>query len=302
MKHLNNLERALEVKNLDIFIDSPAPWAGHIPFASWLVQALHPKVLVELGSYSGISYFSFCQSIQHNNLNTKAHAIDTWVGDIHAGLYDRSVFDGFLERNEPFSRFSTWHRCTFDDALSKFGDQTIDLLHIDGLHTYEAVKHDFNTWRPKLTDDAIVLFHDTAVRTEGFGVHKFWRELLRVHQGFEFSHSHGLGVLFISSSSVSRFLENGFDFNSPEELQLAQSFFEMLGSGYELQSQLIHTNSRVRDLEHDLIALDETRLALMQVEALRDRLTKTLEQSYCQAFKRIILRVLQQLKRLANAN
>src|SRR5262245_33305730 len=28
---------------------SPAPWIGHIPFALWLVEALRPQVVVELG-------------------------------------------------------------------------------------------------------------------------------------------------------------------------------------------------------------------------------------------------------------
>ncbi|MEK3759472.1 class I SAM-dependent methyltransferase [Paenibacillus sp. FSL P4-0338] len=86
-------------------------------------------------------------------------------------------------------------RMTFDEAVGTFEDNSIDLLHIDGLHTYEAIKHDYECWLPKLADNSVVLFHDITVRMDDFGVYQLWEELQEIHPAAQFEHSHGLGIL-----------------------------------------------------------------------------------------------------------
>ena len=83
----------------------------------------------------------------------------------------------------------------FNEAAPHFAPESIDLLHIDGLHTYTAVQEDFTTWYPKVRPGGLVLFHDIEARQSDFGVWKFWQELEQEHETFDFHHGYGLGVL-----------------------------------------------------------------------------------------------------------
>lgn len=171
-------------------------WYGHVPFAFWMIENFKPHTFVELGAHNGLSYCAFNQAIQKLKLPTKSYAIDTWQGDEHAGFYGSEVWRELSAyHDEKYGSFSRLVRSTFDEAVSHFSDQSIDLLHIDGLHTYEAVKHDYETWLPKLADNSVVLFHDINVRERGFGVWQFWEELRQKSPSFSFLHYHGLGVI-----------------------------------------------------------------------------------------------------------
>jgi hypothetical protein len=171
-------------------------WIEHGPFALWVVSQLKPGVIVELGSYSGYSFCAFCEAMVRSGTTGKAVAVDTWRGDEHSGFYDDRVYEELLAYTRAeFPDLARLHRGTFDDALPTFEDGSIDLLHVDGRHRYEDVSHDFLSYRPKLSDRAVVLFHDTQVREGDFGVHAFWKELAEQHPSFEFHHGNGLGVL-----------------------------------------------------------------------------------------------------------
>jgi glycosyltransferase involved in cell wall biosynthesis len=204
-------------------------WYGHVPFAHWIVAAVKPRTLVELGTHNGVSYSAFCEAVVCNGLETRCFAVDTWQGDDQAGHYGEEVYGDLRSfHDERYSAFSELLRCTFDDALAYVPDASVDLLHIDGLHTYEAVQHDYENWRPKLSDGAVVLFHDTNVRERDFGVWRLWEELRTQYPSFEFLHGHGLGVLAIGRS-VSTQVAALCSLRDPQSVHTIRQRFSLLG-------------------------------------------------------------------------
>ncbi|MEL6583956.1 MAG: class I SAM-dependent methyltransferase [Pseudomonadota bacterium] len=182
-----------------IYVNQSA-WIEHIPFAFWLMEAQRPRVFVELGTHYGVSYFAFCQAAERVDIDVRCFAVDTWEGDEHAGKYDAAVHKTVRDHNEKhYSSFSRLVRSTFEEARPYFADGSIDLLHIDGLHTYDAVKADFESWRPKLSDRAVVIFHDSNVRERQFGVARLIAELRAEYPVFEFTHGNGLAVVGVGS-------------------------------------------------------------------------------------------------------
>ena len=168
-------------------------WIGHEQFMDWLVRTRRPNTFVELGVHTGWSFFAACNAAKKIGHKMRCIGIDTFKGDEHSGHYGDDVLEGVTAlRDAHFPTAELW-QMTFDEAAGKVSPTSIDLLHIDGRHLYEDVKHDFETWEPKLFPGATVLFHDICV--EDFGVRKFWDEVKRKHAHFEFDHAYGLGVL-----------------------------------------------------------------------------------------------------------
>lgn len=247
-------------------IARPGPWTGHIPFAFWLVKALRPAGFVELGTHSGNSYFAFCQAMAAFCPGGRAYAVDTWDGDAHAGAYDAGVHVDVARFNEAhFGAFSSLIRDRFDGARGYFADGSIDLLHIDGLHTYEAVRHDFETWRSALSTSGVVVLHDVNVRERGFGVWRLWEELQAAFPHFTFHHAHGLGVAGVGPDQAPA-LQALFALG-PDDAALFRRRIAARGEAFQRQAEILALRDEQAAKDQHIAALGARLVAL---EAAKD--------------------------------
>ena len=183
-------------------------WLEYVPLAPILIKLLQPRVFVELGTHAGDSYLAFCHAVRTLQTPTQCTAIDTWQGDAHTGVYGPEVLrDLKVVHDANFAGFSRLLPSSFDAAAPGFAAGSIDLLHIDGMHTYEAIRHDYQTWLPKLSPRGVVLLHDTAERKDDYGVWRLWEEIAPGKPSANIPYGHGLGILCVGAEVPAAFLD-----------------------------------------------------------------------------------------------
>lgn len=247
-----------------------AYWEGHRDFAYDLLQFVRPERLVELGSQYGCSLFSFCQAVRDFKLDTEINAVDLWSGDIGAEITGEEVY-ALVQKTAatyyPEVNLHLFQMC-FDDARPNFADNSIDILHIDGGHTFEDVEHDFTTWLPKLKENGIVLFHDVYSPIDQ-GSCDHWEKTKKEYDCyFDFTHSCGLGILFpkgrywydrLEAAGFFKYYKDLYFYRS--KYKYTQERFDELKGLYEERYRAIEQQSKMIDERDERIAADERLVA-----------------------------------------
>ena len=126
-----------------------------------LAKKCHGVVYVEIGSYLGASSCFIAAGIKKARRHAKLFCIDTWHND-SMSEGERDTFDVFYKNTEqyrdiimPLRGYSTEVMPNADKHFQK-----IDFLFIDGDHSYEACKQDWQLCSPRLKSGSLVIFHD----------------------------------------------------------------------------------------------------------------------------------------------
>ncbi len=164
--------------------------------------------IVEIGSSRGGTFYAWCAIADPDALIV---GID-FPGGAFGEFSEQSVdlIGGYKrERQIPYVISGDSHAPETLARLRAILDgREIDLLFIDGDHTYEGVRADFENYRD-LVMDGLIAFHDIVPgesRRVG-GVPEFWAEIKREFRHMELvegwgQNGYGIGVLFAAGSAL----------------------------------------------------------------------------------------------------
>ena len=182
-------------------------WLEHAPFAFWLVDALRPRLIVELGRGCGCSFAAFCQAVKDLNIDCRCYGIERRHDDGDQMPADESAFRAISDQIDlHYKSFARLIRLDCESVQPTLQGQSVDLLHIDSDQTYDELRADYMSWRPHLARSAIVLIHNINAPERNPSAARLWNELCTEHRHFQFLHRRGLGVLGV-----------GDDFSEPIE-------------------------------------------------------------------------------------
>lgn len=144
------------------------------------VCALQPKVVVEIGTCHGGSLYLWCQA-------ASPHAclisLDLPQGRYGGGYHTkREKFYRFFAKEEQklhLLRGDSHSTESQEKVKSLLGDKQIDFLFIDGDHSYEGVKRDYELYSPLVRSGGLIALHDIAPRQAATGIEValFWQEI-----------------------------------------------------------------------------------------------------------------------------
>ncbi len=114
--------------------------------------------LVEIGSYQGRSTLAASIGLRDGGGRGQLFAIDPHA-DPAEGEHNLQMLQRNLERAGVFELVEIV-RAPSTTAVDRFTDGSVDLLFVDGDHSFESVCMDILRWTPKLRAGAVVGFND----------------------------------------------------------------------------------------------------------------------------------------------
>ena len=210
---------------------------------------------VEVGSWKGKSSAYMAVEIANSCKEIDFYCVDTWEGSIeNKGMEELSrLYDIFLSNMKPVESYYTPLKMKSLDAVSRFGDHSLDFVFIDASHEYEDVKADIIAWLPKIKPGGILAGHDYYI--DDFDYYPGVKQA--VNEEFsEFEAKYNCWIFQVPNEiTMSEKLKNfpSVNFISIEESQDRRNILYEMFEQYKISDVTPHIYKRYSDEDHKII-------------------------------------------------
>jgi cephalosporin hydroxylase len=207
VRNIDNIYDALDFAfSLQVFGVSIKPAQVEHEIAKFLeiVAELRPKVVLEIGTARGGTLFLFTRVADPE---AKIISIDL-PGGRFGGGYPKWKIPLYLSFSKSGQKIYLIRRDshnprTLEEVKRILGGEKVDFLFIDGDHTYDGVRMDFEIYSPLVKKGGIIAFHDIVPGPPEAvgGVPRFWAEIKHKYRCVELvsdwsQNGYGIGVIF----------------------------------------------------------------------------------------------------------
>jgi chromosome segregation ATPase len=169
----------------------------HVPFAFWLVDALRPRVVVQIGTADATAYFAICQAVERLGLETDCFALEGFTP--RAQDESKRAESARDYHDAHYRTFSRWIPRGLARTSSQFSSGTVDLLHVSDTLAHDEFVRLLEEWRPKMSEQAVLLIDGTRSTAPAAAAPRIYRELRTEFAGFELPFGEGVGLVAIGS-------------------------------------------------------------------------------------------------------
>ena len=177
-----------------------------------VVAKLKPRRILEIGTCRGGTLFAMCRV---SSPDAVIISVDLAPGRFEGGYgyrwFQIPAFRMFTSRGQKLHliRDDAHRRRTYECVAEILGGKPLDLLFIDGDHSYDGVKCDFEMYSPLVRNDGMIVFHDIVEHSAKAKceVSRFWNELKLRHRHSEIVKDWrqqwaGIGILYQDLSTA----------------------------------------------------------------------------------------------------
>jgi len=169
-----------------------------------ILEKIKPKTILEIGTANGGTLFLFSQIASPDAIII---SIDLPGGKFGGGypMWKVPLYKSFAKDNQKIYliRADSHDEKTLRKVKNILGNKKLDFLFIDGDHSYEGVKKDFEMYSKLVKRKRVIALHDIVHHpfVPECQVDKFWKEIKKIYRTREIILSSnqtwaGIGLIF----------------------------------------------------------------------------------------------------------